>query len=478
MTFRAPLPKPATSRPGFLRLLAILTDNPLEAWTAEHFEKPLVHERLPFMPAVVVSDPSAVQRILLDNAQNYRKDRLLHRILSPTLTNGLLLVDGEQWRKQRRAVAPMFARKSVASYAPAMKDAADAVVGRWLRNPDQSIVDVAQEATDATLDVLQRTIFSQGLGRSPRDFRMHMRRYFDAIGRLDPCDILALPAFLPRWTKRRARDSMRFFDAAVDAIIRRRRTLVSQPHDERPNDILDLLLEARDPGTGEGLNEEELRANIVTLIAAGHETTANALTWSLFLLTQDKVWQDRVAAEARRTIAGSAEWNPDGLASTRAVVEEALRLYPPIAAISRVAIAADELSGKPIRAGTMTIVAPYVIHRHRRLWERPDEFDPNRFLGENRMRMNRYTYLPFGAGPRICLGATFALQEATILLASIVAHFSFELAPETEIKPLLRITLRPRGGLPLVISRRRAAASGARFSGPEPEQRRRIQMAS
>ena len=126
----------------------------------------------------------------------------------------------------------------------------------------------------------------------------------------------------------------------------------------------------------------------------------------------------------------------------------------------------------------MTIVAPYVIHRHRRLWERPDEFDPNRFLGENRMRVNRYAYLPFGAGPRICLGATFALQEATILLASIAAHFSFELAPETEIKPLLRITLRPRGGLPLVISRRSAAASGARFAGPEPEQRRQIQMAS
>ncbi|HWE05825.1 MAG TPA: cytochrome P450 [Rhizomicrobium sp.] len=478
MSFRAPVPKPQTSRPGFLRLLAILTDNPLEAWTAEHFEKPLVHDRLPFMPAVVVSDPSAVQRILLDNAQNYRKDKLLHRILSPTLSNGLLLVDGEQWRKQRRAVAPMFARKSVASYAAAMKDAADAVVGRWLRNPDESIVDVAQEAAEATLDVLQRTIFSQGIGRSTRDFRLHMRRYFDAIGRLDPCDVLALPAFLPRWTKWRARDSMRFFDAAVDAVIRQRRTLASQQDDERLNDILNLLLEARDPETGEGLNEEELRANIVTLIAAGHETTANALTWSLFLLSQDKVWQDRVAAEAQRTVAGAAEWDPDGLASTRAVVEEALRLYPPIAAISRVAIAADELSGQPIRAGTMTIVAPYVIHRHRRLWERPDAFDPNRFLGENRMRVNRYAYLPFGAGPRICLGASFALQEATILLASIAAHFSFEMAPGTEIEPLLRITLRPRNGLPMVLTRRPTANFRATVCRPARGQRQRIPMAS
>jgi cytochrome P450 len=160
------------------------------------------------------------------------------------------------------------------------------------------------------------------------------------------------------------------------------------------------------------------------------------------------------------------------------VVEEALRLYPPIAAISRVAIAAEELSGQPIRTGTMTIVAPYVIHRHRRLWERPDAFDPNRVLGENRMQVNRCAYLPFGAGPRICLGAAFALREATILLASIAARFTLELAPGIEIEPLPRITLRPRGGLPLVISRRSAAESGARFSEPEPEPRRRIRMAS
>src|SRR6202035_5665747 len=143
----------------------------------------------------------------------------------------------------------------------------------------------------------------------------------------DPFDVLGFPAFLPRWTKRRAWPAMRFFDDAVKRIVLERQWLLSQDPDNCPDDILTLLLEARDPETGQGLSEEELRANIVTLIAAGHETTANALTWALFLLTQDKVWQDRVAAEARRTFAGTAEWNPDGLASTRAVVEEALRLY-------------------------------------------------------------------------------------------------------------------------------------------------------
>jgi cytochrome P450 len=160
------------------------------------------------------------------------------------------------------------------------------------------------------------------------------------------------------------------------------------------------------------------------------------------------------------------------------VIEEALRLYPPIAAISRVAIAPDELAGQPIAAGTMTIVAPYLIQRHRLLWERPDEFDPGRFLGEKRMRVNRYAYLPFGAGPRICLGAAFALQEATILLASIAARFSFELAPGIKVEPLLRITLRPRNGLPMVMKRRSDAASRATFPQRWREQPQRIPMAS
>jgi cytochrome P450 len=455
MSFCVPPPK-SGERPGLLRLLAILQDNPLGAWTAEHFERPLVRDRLLFMSAVVVSDPAAVQHVLLENAANYRKDDLLLRILSPALSNGLLTVDGEQWRRQRRAVAPMFARRAIESYAGPMRDVADAVVQRWLSEPDGAVVDAAKEATFATLEVLQRTIFSQGIGHTTEEFRDQMRIYFDSIGRIDPFDILGLPSFLPRWTKWRARSAIRFFDNAVKRIIAERQHLLSEGLQNRPNDILSLLLEARDPETGEGLSPEELRANIVTLIAAGHETTANALTWSMFLLSQDEAWQRRVAEEGRRALT-RGDSATENLVATRAVIEEALRLYPPIAAISRVAIANDVLAGEPIRAGTLVIVAPYVVHRHRLLWDRPDEFDPERFLGANREHVHRYAYLPFGAGPRICLGAAFALQEASILLARIAARFTLQLAPGVAVEPLLRITLRPRGGLPLIIRRRDSA---------------------
>src|SRR5579871_454713 len=372
MSYRVLALRPG-KRPGLFRLIAILQDNPLKAWTAEHFEQAIVRDRLPFISAVVVSDPAAIQRVLLENAGNYRKDDFLLRILSPALSNGLLTVDGEQWRRQRRAVAPMFTRRAITNYAQPMREVADTLVRRWLAHPDGSLVDIAQEATSATLEMLQHTIFSKGIGRSTDEFRRQMRTYFNSIGRIDPLDVLGVPAFVPRWTKWRARPAMKFFENAVRKIVSERQRLLSEQSEQRPDDILTLLLEARDPDTGQSLTEEELRANIVTLIAAGHETTANALTWSAFLLSQDKTWQDRVAAEGRRVLRDATRVTPEKLVDTRAVIEEALRLYPPIAAISRVAIAPDELAGERIPAGTMVIVAPYVVHRHRLLWDRSEE---------------------------------------------------------------------------------------------------------
>jgi cytochrome P450 len=448
--FRPPAPTPKDAPLGLFGLLSVLRDNPLKAWSSVHFEEPVVRSGLPFMPAVVVNDPEAIQHVLLDNVANYRKDDLLLRILSGALSNGLLTVEGTQWRRQRRAVAPLFARKTVLGFAPAVAEAADALVARWSALADGGVLDVADEITRAALDVLRRTIFSQGIERDIEEFQAAMRNYFDTIGRIDPLDALGLPDFLPRPTRFRARATLKYFDAAVDAIIARRRRLLAEDASALPRDVLTLLLEARDPDTDEPLSEAELRANVITFIAAGHETTANALTWSLYLLSQDAEWSARIAAEADE---GSATEDPCAhLVATRAVIDETLRLYPPIAAISRTAIEDDVFAGTAIRAGTMVIVAPYVVHRHRRLWLYPELFDPNRFLGDARTRVHRYAYLPFGAGPRTCIGAAFALQEASILLSAIMKNFSP--IPGHTVEPLLRITLRPKGGLPMRLHRR------------------------
>lgn len=457
--FYPPAPVPRERAPGLLALLPLLASNPLKVWCRAHFEQRIVHGGLPFLPAMVLNDPRDVQHVLLENVQNYRKDDLLLRILTPALRNGLLTVEGEQWRKQRHAVAPMFARKTIRDFAPAMNAAADALIGRWSSLPDGAVVEVAEEMTRVTLDVLERTIFSTGMGADTEAIRHAMRRYFDTIGRIDPLDALGLPGFLPRPTRWRARASLKFFDRVIDEILAKRRALAAERPQAVPRDILTLLLEARDPQSGQPLSDEELRANIITLIAAGHETTANALAWSLFLLSQSPVWKARVIEEGGSQGTACATDPCGHLKITRAVIDEALRLYPPIAAISRVAINEDEVSGQYIRAGTLVIVAPWLLHRHRMLWRQPDAFDPERFLSPGSEPVHRYAYLPFGAGARICLGAAFALQEATLVLAAVTRHFDLELPPGAKVEPMLRITLRPKDGLSMILRHRRGAAN-------------------
>ena len=445
-----PAPTPRLKSLGPLALLRVLASNPLEAWTKAHFEKPIVMGGLSIGRVALVSDPAAIRRVLMDNSQNYHKDWLQRRVLSAGLSNGLLTAEGQQWRMQRRALAPLFARRTVLSFSVAMIDAAAALVER-LKLRDGQIEDIAVEATRLTLDVLERTMFSDGLGRSPEEIRLAMKHYFEAIGRLDPFDVLGLPNWVPRLSRWKLRPMLRLFESAIDAIVSTRRRRIAEDPGGVPRDILTLLLEARDPETGEGLSEVEVRANILTFIAAGHETTANSITWSLFLLSQSPEWRRRVQAEADRELDGDVEGLAERLVETRAVIDEANRLYPPIAAISRAALAPDELAGEPIRRGTMVVIAPYVLHRHRALWADPDAFDPNRFLDGARERIDRFAYLPFGVGPRICIGATFALQEAAIVVATVMRHFTLALAPGHAVWPVHRVTVRPSGGLPMIV---------------------------
>ena len=439
---------------GPLALLRVLASNPIEAWTEAHFEQPVVAGGLPFTRAVVVSEPSAIRRVLLDNARNYEKDALQRRILSAGLANGLLSAEGARWRLQRRALAPLFSRRNIMSFAGAVAAEAEELAAQ-LATRTGAPVDMMEEATRLTLAVLERTIFSDGIGADREDVRIAMRRYFDVASRIDPFDILNLPSAIPRLRRLPVRRTVRFFERTVDAIIAARRRRCIESPTGAPQDLLTLLLNARDPQTGEGLSQADVRANVLTFIAAGHETTANCLTWSLYLLSQSPEWRDRVRAEAERECGrGDIGTLADRLPVTRAVIDEANRLYPPISAISRSALGADELAGHRITRGTLVVIAPYVVHRHRALWTHPDGFDPSRFLPGARETIERFAYLPFGAGPRVCIGQPFALQEACIVLATLARCFDWRLAPDYVPRPVQKMTLRPERGLPLVLSRR------------------------
>ncbi len=450
---RPPAPRPQDAPLGPIATMLVLRRNPIETWTKAHYEKPILLGNSILGMTAVVTDPKAIRRVLGENAANYRKDWLQHRVLGSGLGENLLTSEGEAWKVQRRTIAPLFTPKTVAGFTETMIAAGETLAARWRRQREGRVIDVHAEMGRVTLDVLSRTIFSDGIGEKPREFMQVFSDYLQSIGTLDPVDLFDLPSFMPRLNHRKNRAAMGYFREAVEAIIEKRRARLAAGQ-SAPRDLLTLLLEAADPETQNHLSQDEVYANVLTFIGAGHETTANALTWSLYLLSLAPDWRAKLASEADEAFAGPAEELVDRLVQTRAVIEEAMRLYPPVASLTREAIDADDLCGRRIRKGTLVMMPPWLLHRHRLLWDNPDYFDPRRFLPGAREKIDRFAYLPFGAGPRICIGASFALQEGCILLAAIMRHFRLDHVETHKIVPVQRITLRPKDGMPMILRRR------------------------
>jgi len=451
---RPPAPVPQKRPPDLFGFLAAARANPLTTWTKAHFEKPILYGKGVMGRVLVLNEPEAIRHVLLDNAGNYRKDDLQRRVLAPGLGEGLLTAEGDEWRLLRRTLAPLFSARNVTGFMPVMDDAAKRLVARLTRRLPRER-DMALEMTRVTLDVLERTIFTHGLDRDPDALSRAITRFFEAIGPIDPLDVLRMPDFLPRIGRLRARPAIRFFEEVVGELVTRRRALIESGADV-PRDLLTLLLEARDPETGEPLDEISVQANIVTFIGAGHETTANALTWSLYLLARAPEWARAIRAEADAVL-GDAPATPQALeqlVNTRAILEESMRLYPPVPFMSREALGPDRIAGIRVPKGTLVTIAPWVLHRHKTLWEEPDLFDPSRFLPENRAKIARFAYLPFGAGPRVCIGQSFSMQEAILILARVIRAVDIALAEGQEVTPLHRVTLRPDGPVRMHLKRR------------------------
>jgi cytochrome P450 len=447
--FRPPAPQPREKPLGPIGWLATVRRNPIEIWTRAHYERPVMVSWRPSGKRVLVSDPAGVRRIFLDKAANYRKDDLQLRLLQPQRGRGILTAEADEWRAQRRLLAPMFTPRQIGAFAPAMAEAAGQSVER-LRHRDDREIDLLSEMARLAIEMLNHTLFSLGLGCEADEYRLAMTSYFNTVGRISILDLLGLPRPIPR----KGRAVLNWFRNAIDDTINSRRKLIASGVTP-PRDVLTLLLEMRDPETGQGMPEDVLRSNTVTFIGAGHENTANSLTWALYLLSQSPHWRDRVEAEIDAELnAGPMETLVDRVPVTKAVLEETLRLYPPSSILTRTAISADEIAGTRIEPGMMVTVAPFVLHRHRKLWDRPDEFDPTRFLPGNRDQIDRFAYIPFGIGPRVCIGMSFALQETIVALAHLTHAFRFELKHGHVVRPIHRITLRPQGGMPMILQPR------------------------
>ena len=393
--------------------------------------------------AWMVDEPACVDRILRTNAANYSKDTVQYGTLSLLTGSGLLTADDPGWRTRRRRVAPAFHRRTLQRLLGCVQAAADGVDTGLDTQPDQ----LADLLTRAALDVVSRGLFSAQLDRTDQG------DIADAVldGLTEVIRRASRPLRAPRsWPtpgNRQLTRSLRTLDDAVLAVIAGRSGSV---HDEP--DVLDLLMAAID-------DPAAIRDEAVTLVVAGHETVASALQWACHLLAVHPVWQDRVATETADLPAAMTIGDLARLPVTRAVLEETLRLYPPAWVITRRAIDDDELAGYRLPAGTVVIVSPWVRHRDPVVWPEPLRFAPERFLGDADSRPTP-NYLPFGAGPRLCIGRDFALLEATVLLGRLVSRWRLEPAPGHAVRPEVGVTVRPSGGLKLMVTRRRDPGSG------------------
>jgi len=453
---RPPAPRPPTRPLGPLAHYRGLRTNPIATWGQDAYERPIIADRGPLGHYVVVSAPDGIRRVFLDNAANYRKDDLQLQKLEPGLGHGLLTTEKDEWRFQRRTVAPLFQPAAVSKYLPEMIAAVAAMLTRWDdAAANGAVLDVAREMTALTYEIISRTVFSSEIETTPEVMGAAVTRYFETHGRIDLWDFLKLPHWLPRPAQWRVRPATRIFRDEVRRLLDRRKARQAAGK-VVPQDLVTLLAAARDPETGGTLSEEVIHDNLVTFIGAGHETTANALSWTLFLLSEFPWAFDRLAQEVDTVLAGRLPAAEDlaRLETVRMILEESMRLYPPIPFLSRQAVAPDQICGVEIRPGALVMVVPWLVHRHRALWQEPDLFEPERFASERRQKIARFAYLPFGAGARICIGAGFAMQEALLALAMIAQRFRPRLIPGSRVEPVARMTLRPAPGLPMRLERR------------------------
>lgn len=398
-------------------------------------------------PWTLVFHPDGVRHVVQENHQNYRKGGPSDQVLRVTLGNGLLTNNGASWLTQRRLIQPAFHRSRIAGFGQLMTEGATT----WLeetRLGTAEPLDMFQQMSGLTLTIVCQALFGA-------DMLPYKQRVFEALGTAIRLEAQAFYTpgllFLPTPQRHRLYEARDALYTIVDELIAQRRARSTGSE----NDLLTMLLAARDAETGLGMNDQQLRDEVITLMVAGHETTSGALTWTLLLLSQHPEIEARLREEYTRVLGGRGAMIEDlpQLTFGRMVLEESMRLYPPAWAFGRQAIAEDEIGGNRIAKGAFVLLCPTVTHQHPDFWEKPAVFDPERFSPERSNGRHRFAYIPFGGGPRGCIGNQFALTEAQLILATMLPRMHFRLLPGATIPPEPLITLRPRGGLWMTLSR-------------------------
>lgn len=398
----------------------------------------------------LIVHPDGVRHVLQEHVRNYTKDHVSYGMLRWAAGNGLLTSQGDFWLRQRRLAQPAFHRQRIAALGELMVDRSEELLAGWeKRAADGQPIAIDEEMMGLALGIVGDALFGSNVRRQTESVHRNFTVISEqVIARFRSFNLL--PPVLPTRFDRAWRRAMAELDRVVYAIIAERRQ-----SGEDSGDLLSMLMLARDEETGEQMNDRQLRDEVLTMLVAGHETTANLLTWAWALLDAHPQVAERLRAELVAVLGDRRPAVADlpRLRYTRMVIDETLRLYPPVYILSRQVAADDTIGDYRIPAGSAVDISPYLTHRHPAFWDEPERFEPERFAPERAAARHKYAYFPFSTGPRMCIGNSFALIEATLILATAARRFRPRLANGTIPQPVPLITLRPAGGMPMLIER-------------------------
>ncbi|MEQ1670882.1 MAG: cytochrome P450, partial [Hyphomicrobium sp.] len=422
---------------------------PLRSLPRSVYEQPIVTYGRKRPLVAWVTGPDLLEQILIKRSDVFVKTRLDKRVLRPLIGTGILTADGDHWRWQRKLASPMFRPGDANAYVPAMVQAANEQAARWRAKGTTHTSAIDMDMTNTTFAVIARTILA-GIDESQAtDIQRTGHAFIEPIMWSVASALMLAPEHWWYPGKRKMLRAAEESRAVVQKLIDMRRSSGIEG-----DDLVARMLTARHPDTGAAMTDDQLIDNLGTFLLAGHETTAKALTWTLYLLARSPEWQSRVRNEVR-DLTGDRDVTAADIAKlpiTQRVLKESMRLYPPVPAMTRVNTAATELGGIALAHPTLIVIPVYAVHRHKTLWDDPNRFDPDRFLPEREAAFQRTQFMPFGAGPRVCIGASFALVEATAVLATFVKAARFEWDGQHLPEPVSRVTLQPKGGMPLIVS--------------------------
>ncbi|MCW0181641.1 cytochrome P450 [Zavarzinia sp.] len=463
--FKPPKPEPKPGGLPFWRVLPAWLRDGLSVLSDKAYSMKMGQFRLPTRRFFMLNDPPLIRRVLVDQADNYPKSDILSFMLKRLMGDSIFTSNGALWRRQRAMLTPAFEATRVKLVFGQMRDATQAMIDRLDLVADGSPQPIDIETTHVTADIILRTIFSKTLARDKAEqIFTAFNRFQEIAYGLGMLRVFRVPTFFHVRRNREANATAREIRGLLEPLIQERLDLIAAGKTPPERDFLAAMIEARDPGNSEPFGFRELYEQVAMLFLAGHETSASALAWTLYLIASQPDVQERLHGEILGVL--GPERAPElgdlrAMDYLRDVFRESLRLYPPVAFIAREPATTECMRGKTVGPGSIVFISPWMLHRNRDHWDAPDEFDADRFNTDKGIEAARCAYLPFSMGPRVCLGAAFAQQEAALILASLVRRYRFETVPGHVPKPVARLTLRSENGVMLSLTRRDAPADSA-----------------